>query len=49
VARASAQHANSYLVKPVEFARFEALINDVESYWLTLNRQPGDGGPTGTR
>jgi CheY-like chemotaxis protein len=49
VARASAQHANSYLVKPVEFARFEALIGDVESYWLTLNRQPGDGSPTGAR
>ena len=42
VARACAQHANSYLVKPVEFARFEELIRDVEAYWLTLNRQPGD-------
>ena len=43
VARAFAHHANSYLVKPVEFARFEELIGDVEAYWLTLNRQPGDG------
>ncbi len=42
VARAFAQHANSYLVKPVDFARFEKLIGDVEAYWLTLNRQPGD-------
>ena len=42
VARAFAQHANSYLVKPVEFAQFEKLIADVESYWLGLNRQPGD-------
>jgi CheY-like chemotaxis protein len=44
VARAFAQHANSYLVKPVDFARFEKLIGDVEAYWLDLNRQPGDGG-----
>jgi CheY-like chemotaxis protein len=49
VARACAQHANSYLVKPVEYARFEELIADVESYWLTRNRQPGDGGRTGAR
>jgi CheY-like chemotaxis protein len=49
LARACAQHANSYLVKPVEFERFEALMVSLESYWLTLNRQPGDGGPTGTR
>ncbi len=43
VARAFAQHANSYLVKPVDFARFEELIGDVRVYWLNLNRQPGDG------
>ena len=47
VARAFAQHANSYLVKPVEFAEFERLIGDVEAYWLNLNRQPGDGGRKG--
>ncbi len=40
VARAFAQHANSYLVKPVDFARFEKLIGDVQAYWLNLNRQP---------
>jgi CheY-like chemotaxis protein len=49
VARACAQHANSYLVKPVEFARFEELIAYVEAYWLTLNRQPGDTGRTKAR
>jgi CheY-like chemotaxis protein len=49
VARAAAQHANSYLVKPVEYARFEALIGELGSYWLTLNRQPGDGGPAAAR
>jgi CheY-like chemotaxis protein len=49
VARAFAQHANSYLVKPVDFARFEKLIGDVEAYWLTLNRQPGDVPRDGAR
>ena len=44
VARAYSQHANSYLVKPVDFAGFERLIGSVELYWLDLNRQPGDGG-----
>ncbi len=46
VARASSQHANSYLVKPVDFARFKKLIGDVEAYWLILNRQPGGAGRT---
>ncbi|HEX9187315.1 MAG TPA: response regulator [Vicinamibacteria bacterium] len=46
VSRACAEHANSYLVKPVEFARFEELIRHVESYWLTLNRQPGGRPPS---
>jgi CheY-like chemotaxis protein len=49
VARACAQHAHSYLVKPVEFARFEELIGDVQDYWLTLNRQPGDHARTKAR
>ena len=43
VARAYDLHANSYLVKPVDFERFEDLVGKVESYWLALNRQPGDG------
>jgi CheY-like chemotaxis protein len=42
MARAYAHHANSYLVKPVEFTRFVELIRTVENYWLELNRQPGD-------
>ncbi|HSD65669.1 MAG TPA: response regulator [Vicinamibacteria bacterium] len=49
LARACAHHVNSYLVKPVEFARFEELIADVESYWLILNRQPGEGARKGCR
>jgi CheY-like chemotaxis protein len=45
VARAYAQHANSYLVKPAEFSRIREMIDQVQSYWLGLNRLPGDGGP----
>ena len=43
VARAYAQHANSYLVKPAEFSRIRDLIDQVHSYWLGMNRLPGDG------
>ena len=43
VARAYAQHANSYLVKPAEFSRIRELIDGVQSYWLDMNRLPGDG------
>jgi CheY-like chemotaxis protein len=43
VARAYAQHANSYLVKPAEFSRIRELIDQVRAYWLGMNRLPGDG------
>jgi CheY-like chemotaxis protein len=35
-------HANSYLVKPVDFDRFVALMRDVEGYWLRWNREAAD-------
>ncbi|MBN1937381.1 MAG: response regulator [Anaerolineae bacterium] len=35
-------HANSYLVKPIDFAKFSQLINDLGLYWLAWNRQPWD-------
>jgi CheY-like chemotaxis protein len=38
VSKAYDLHANSYLVKPVDFDRFVALMRDVESYWLGCNR-----------
>lgn len=38
--RAYAHHANSYLVKPDDFSRFEALVEAVDDYWLLLNKQP---------
>ncbi len=33
-------HANSYLVKPVDFASFRQMIGAVTSYWGAWNRQP---------
>lgn len=37
---AYANHVNSYLVKPVDFAKFSQLIDDLGCYWLDWNRQP---------
>jgi two-component system, response regulator len=33
--------ANSYLVKPVEFAAFTNIINQTGLYWAVMNRIPG--------
>ncbi|MEO8494406.1 MAG: response regulator [Planctomycetota bacterium] len=37
-------HANSYLVKPVNFAQFRDLIGAVISYWGEWNRAPVEAG-----
>lgn len=33
-------HANSYLVKPVDFNKFKEIINDLGFYWLGWNHSP---------
>ena len=33
-------HANSYLVKPVDFAQFHALMETFGYYWLAWNQYP---------
>lgn len=38
--RAYDSHANSYLVKPVEFDAFTKLLNDLGFYWLAWNKHP---------
>lgn len=40
IARAYEYHANSYLVKPVDFAKFTQLMGDMCYYWLGWNRHP---------
>jgi len=39
-ARAYGSHANSYLVKPVEFSHFVELLETLGYYWLVWNQQP---------
>ena len=40
VAKAYEYHANSYLVKPVNFEKFNQLMDDIRYYWLACNRHP---------
>jgi CheY-like chemotaxis protein len=41
VTQAYHRHANSYLVKPVDFDQFTRLMDDLGFYWLAWNRHPG--------
>jgi CheY-like chemotaxis protein len=40
VANAYYGHANSYLVKPVDFSQFEAMMEALCCYWLRWNQHP---------
>lgn len=40
VSRAYATHANSYLVKPIDFDEFSSLMKDLGSYWSARNLHP---------
>jgi CheY-like chemotaxis protein len=40
VVRAYDCHANSYLVKPVEFPKFVSLMESLGYYWLAWNEHP---------
>ncbi len=40
VARAYEHHANSYVVKPVDFEKFNQLMDDLGFYWLGWNHYP---------
>ncbi|MBN2475071.1 MAG: response regulator [Pirellulales bacterium] len=46
VAEAYRYHANSYLVKPVGFAEFSKLMDDLALYWLGWNRSTLSGERT---
>jgi len=43
VARAYKYHANSYLVKPVDFIKFTDLMNSLGNYWICWNKNPING------
>lgn len=40
MARAYEYHANSYLVKPVDFSKFTDLMNALGFYWICWNKNP---------
>lgn len=40
VAKAYEHHANSYLVKPVDFVQFTDLLETLGYYWLAWNKKP---------
>ena len=42
--KAYALHANSYLVKPLDFAKFTELMTVFGFYWVAWNQRP-DGSP----
>ncbi|MDX8393452.1 MAG: response regulator [Mariprofundales bacterium] len=39
-AQAYEYNANSYLVKPLDFAQFNRLMQDIGNYWLAWNHYP---------
>lgn len=39
-ARAYRAHANSYLVKPIDFHEFHRMVRDLERYWSVWNAPP---------
>ena len=39
-ARAYEQHANSYLVKPIDFIQFHQMVKDLQLYWTAWNAPP---------
>ena len=40
VSGAYRRYANSYLVKPIDFEKFNRLMADLGLYWLSWNRHP---------
>lgn len=40
IAKACNNHANSYLVKPVDFTKFSELMETFNLYWLAWNHSP---------
>jgi len=45
--KAYGYHANSYLVKPVDFSQFRKLMDAIGFYWLVWNQDPDSHGNVG--
>ena len=43
IARAYEYHANSYVVKPMDFDKFDSLMNELGYYWMAWNTNPWNG------
>ena len=43
IARAYEHHANSYVVKPMDFDKFDSLMNELGYYWMAWNTNPWNG------
>lgn len=43
IARSYDYHANSYVVKPLEFKKFNQMMKDLGFYWLGWNTMPFQG------
>lgn len=42
ITQAYARHANSYVVKPVDYTKFRAMMDDLGFYWMAWNTLPED-------
>jgi two-component system response regulator len=47
ISAAYRHHANSYVVKPVDFAQFADAVRDLGLYWMLLNQVPVEDGDLG--
>ena len=46
LARCYQQGANAYIVKPVAFPEFRAVLQQVRTFWMAVNELPPDGPAT---
>jgi CheY-like chemotaxis protein len=42
VVRAYESHVNAYVVKPVDHAKLDRMIQETSAFWLAWNRRPSD-------
>jgi len=41
ILKAYVLHANSYVTKPADFSRWQAIVDELESYWFDTVKLPG--------